>query len=184
MSLFRNGRGIAIQDIQTVANQRQVQRAMERNVTLYRKMRMLEGMCFKCKSVREKQAVQVGWFLIGWNGWTVAVADWLKFQCFWLAQLWLFLTGWSVDVSHWLDCGCFSRAKILLFLIGSSVAVSHWLVCGYFSLADFSLLLIGSSVAVSHWLKFCCFWLANLWLSHWLVCGCISLAGLWLFLIG
>ena len=169
MSLFRNGRGIAIQDIQTVANQRQVQRAMERNVTLYRKMRMLEGMCFKCKSVREKQAVQMGWFLIGWNvdvshGWTVAVADWLKFQCCWLAQLWLFLTGWSVAVSHWLDCGCFSLAKILLFLIGSSVAVSHWVVC-----------------AVSHWLRFCCFWLAHLWLfliswiftvSYCLGCGC------------
>ena len=34
---FRSGRGIAIQDIQPVANQRQVQRAMERNVALYRK---------------------------------------------------------------------------------------------------------------------------------------------------
>ena len=33
MSLFRNGRGIAIQDIQTMANHSQIQRTKERNVT-------------------------------------------------------------------------------------------------------------------------------------------------------
>lgn len=43
MSLFRNGRGIAIQDIQTMANHSQVQRTRKRNVTLQRKRRKLEG---------------------------------------------------------------------------------------------------------------------------------------------
>lgn len=43
MSLFRNGRGIAIQDIQTMANHSQVQRTRKRNVTLQRKRKKLEG---------------------------------------------------------------------------------------------------------------------------------------------
>ena len=33
MSLFRNGRGIAIQDILTMANHSQIQRTNERNIT-------------------------------------------------------------------------------------------------------------------------------------------------------